>query len=155
MPLSIQVRGAFQLSRTARKIREAGRKDLPRQMTKALTRTVKPLTVAVKASLPGYMPDRYAAVLGKDLRLRTKIQTRGDGAGLRITGHAPTRSDERDVKALESGILRHPLYGNRGWWYAQRITPGFFSEPISEGAPVVRAELNRVIAEFLQKITKG
>lgn len=154
MGLSIQVRGAFELRRVAKRIRDAGRRDLDRQLRRGLDNAVKPLTAVVVAELPDYLPNRYAAVLAADLELRSKTRT-GAGAAIRIVGQAPTRWDERDVAAVEKGILRHPKFGDRDWWYAQRVRAGFFSEPIERGAPLVREELRRVIADFLNKLAKG
>ena len=59
---------------------------------------------------------------------------------------------EMDLRALNAGRLRHPLYGNRSHWYPQRIAPGFVDKAIERGTRDVREEmlraLDRVIAAF-------
>jgi hypothetical protein len=60
----------------------------------------------------------------------------------------------REVRQLEAGNLRHPLFGNRGWWYRQRVRRGFASVPLRAIRPHIvkriEAEL-RAIARDVEK----
>lgn len=155
MGLSVQVRGAYQLGHVARKLRQAGRRDLQRKLRKGLLAAVEPIKAAVREEVHEVMPSGYDPVLSASLDLDTKIRTVGELTGLRIEASARGRHQERDVTALERGWLRHPRFGDREWWYAQKIRAGFFSRPLEASAPIVRPKLQAVLGEMLDEITKG
>ncbi len=147
--------GGAKLSRAAHKLRQAGREDLVRELGKGLRRGVRPLMRNVRAAAAEKMPSGYAPVLLKDLRLRTVVRTRAGMAGLLVRAHAPTRSDERDVANLDRGILAHNLFGDREHWYRQPIPAGFFTDPMRDGSPAIRPELEKAIDNVLDKIARG
>ena len=60
-----------------------------------------------------------------------------------------------DLKAINDGLVRHPVFGNREHWVDQQVHPGFFVRAceankdevlkgIREAADVVAAQLNNV-----------
>ena len=149
--MQVTVTGAAELQRLSVRLRAAGDGSLNRRLRHGVTDAVRPLKRQVIAGLPSYMPNRYAGVLGGSLKLRT------DAAGdqVKITATAKGRRKQRAVPAINDGILRHPIYGNRKRWAAQRIRRGFFTNPLKSGGPTVQRSIERVMEDVTQNIARG
>jgi hypothetical protein len=113
MAIDVRVEGAAELRRVAAQIRAEGNKPLAREMGRALARASDPLKTGIRESAAGTMPREggYAAAFDKSLRF--KAQQRGDGATASYTlvTYADGTSERRDIRALEAGNLRHPVFG--------------------------------------------
>lgn len=147
MPVDLSVEGADEFQRLARQLRDAGEKDLRRELFRGIERAVKPLKEAAKDSarqrLPrgGGLADKVAAA-----KFSTKKRT-GKDPGIRLTAKGPI-----DVEALDRGRLRHPVFGNRRVWVNQTVPAGWFTEPVEAGAPEVRVELLKALDDVKRKI---
>jgi hypothetical protein len=146
----VSVRGAEKLAILARALREVGDKELQRELYRGLNRAVKPLTADVKQSTGQYLPARYARELSRDLKVTSRRRVSAGNPALYLLGGAKNR----DVRSLNRGRLRHPLYGNRLHWYNQRVTPGWWSQVLAQGAPQVRDELERTLDELARKVAR-
>jgi hypothetical protein len=151
--LSVEVVGANQLADLAKRLRGAD-KVYRKELRIGLNRATKPLKDDVKDRMPLFMPDGYAKVMQRSFKPKTQIRT-GGTAAVRITALAKGRHKNRDVRGLDRGTLRHPLWGNRDYWYAQKITAGFWSTPMRDGGPKVRAEVLDVIRTVNRRILEG
>jgi hypothetical protein len=146
----ISVRGAEKLAILARALREAGDKELQRELYRGLNRAVKPLRQDVKESIGDFLPQRYARVLARDLKVTARRRTGGRNPALYLLGQAKNR----DIASLNRGRLRHPLYGNRRFWYSQRVRRDWWTHPLIRGAPEVRRELERTLDDLAKKIAR-
>jgi hypothetical protein len=152
--LQVEVRGVEQLAAVAKAMKGAD-KQLKRETYAALNRTVKPLTQAVKDDTGRYLPGAYAAVVSASLRIRAQRRG-GRDPSLSLKATAKTKDGKaREVAALERGKLRHPLWGNRRHWFNQAVRPGFWTEPLKDKAPAVRAQLVKVLDELAAKIDRS
>lgn len=149
--MELEVLGADQFAALSRRLREASDRGLQRELFAALNRASRPAREKVLADLPAYLPDPYAEDFGPTLRMRTSGRS-GRNAGIRITAKAAGPRKERYIGPLNEGLLRHPLFGMRRYWYAQDVHPGFFSEPITESAPVIRQELIQAMETIASQI---
>jgi len=61
----------------------------------------------------------------------------------------------RDLNSINSGRLRHPLFGNRNYWYNQNVEPGFWDEAMRRGEKNVRDELLNAIDNVASKFYGG
>lgn len=148
MPIEVRVEGADKFARLARALRQIGEKDLRRELYAGINRAVKPLTTSVRESTRRYLPDRYADELSRTLQVRTRRRA-GRDPGISLAGTAKTsRGKDRNLRALNRGVLRHPLYEDRRYWFNQKVSPGFWDEPLSDGADVVRRELVNVLDDI-------
>lgn len=149
MTLEFRVTGANgRLRSVAQALKEAGDTGLQRELRRGVVRATRPAIAAVRRELPAYMPSGYLPTFRSSLKLRT-----GDiSGGVRITADAQGKTEPRRVTDLNRGRLRHPLWGNRDRWYAQRIRPRFVDEPIQQQAPAMRAELERSLDTVAAKI---
>lgn len=140
MAVDIRVTGAEQLRALARDVRAAGDKGIRREMYRGIQRATKPLKAAAQASALEHLPaggglNRRVA----GARMSTRTRTGGANPGVRIVAREGKASI--DLAALDRGRLRHPLYGNRRYWYLQRVPDGWWSRPMTQGADTVRREL--------------
>jgi hypothetical protein len=58
-----------------------------------------------------------------------------------------------DVAAVNRGVLRHPLFGNRKHWSNTRVTPGWFTRAAADHTDTVRRELLKALDEIKKQIT--
>lgn len=154
MVVELSVRGADKFGALAKALRAAGDKELKKELYRGINRAVKPLTEDVKRGTPKYLPRRYAFELAKSLKVRARRRA-GRDPSVRLVGQAKTpRGKDRDLASLNRGRLRHPLYGNRRYWYDQDVSPNWWDDPLFEGVGAVREEIVRVIDEVGDKIAK-
>jgi hypothetical protein len=59
--------------------------------------------------------------------------------------------NKHEIKALDRGRLRHPLYGNKEHWYTQTVQAGWFSTPIEEMSQEIRVEVSEALARVAEK----
>ena len=149
MPRLVEVEGAEQLAALSKALRTMGDKDLQRELYAGINRGTKPLKVKLRASLERHLPKHggLAAAKARSLKLRTSRRTGARIAGIRVTaaGGQATRMD--------TGSFRHPVFG-RAPWQTQRITPGWFTGPTEASAPVVRAEIEKSMADVVAALNR-
>ena len=68
-------------------------------------------------------------------------KARAKAAGKKYKGNA-----SHNLAAINSGTLRHPLFGNRDYWYDTPVKPGFFTRPCQLTAPGIRAGCEIAVA---------
>ena len=149
MPVTVETRGAEQMRRVARALREAGDKEMRAELYRGLNRAVKPLRQDAKLSAARVLPQRG----GLALRVaRTRITTR------RRTGRNPGLSlvalpnAVKDPRRIDRGMVRHPVFGRGS--VLQQVEPGWFSEPMRKGAPRVRRELVVALTMMERKLSR-
>jgi len=154
MPVDIRIEGADKFARLAKALRQIGDTELRRELYAGMNRAVKPLTESVRGATRRYLPDRYADELSETLRVRPRRRA-GRDPGVSLTGSAKTRrGKDRDLRALNRGVLRHPLYGNREHWFNQPVKAGWWDGPLTDGADEVRQELVNVLDDIGKKLDR-
>lgn len=151
--MDIKVTGADKFQDLARALKEAGRKDLQKEMYVGLNRSVKPLTRDVKDAVGDYVPNRGGAAdaVQAEFKVKTRRRAAGRNPAIFLLGTA----GGHDVSSLNRGRLRHPLYGNRRRWYNTAIKPGFWTITLEAGAPRVRVELEQALSNVAAKIERS
>lgn len=158
MAVTVRVTPSARNSHYAEMLRRHGAADAQRREYRAALRTAaKPMSDGVRADLGGYMPHRggYLAVLGGALRARILPER----TGVLIRNTAKGKARGRDLKSLERGRLRHPVFGRRSGRRGQgimrdnRVRAHFFTEPITARADAAVRELVKVMREIAQRIT--
>lgn len=145
--IDISVSGADRLASLGAALRAAGDKDLRRELLKAMQRSAKPLKAAAREAAATRLPRRGGLaerVAGS--RFSAKTRTAGKNAGVRIVG-----ASDLDLRSMDRGRLRHPVYGHRRW-VNQQIPAGWFSDALEERAPAVRVELVKAIDEVAKTL---
>jgi hypothetical protein len=118
----------------------------------AVERSYRPVLVGM---VPAFMPTGYAPVLAADLKVSTTVRFAGANPGVTVQVSAPTRGKGREVEALERGTLRHPLFGQRGHWYGQRVRRGFASVPLRAIRPHIGRQIDSELAEIRHDVERG
>jgi hypothetical protein len=135
----------------ALRLEKAGRGDLLKQIQQALDAAAKPLPIAAAKQALSILP--RAGGLGA-LVSRTNISViRGftaKRAGVLIKAN---RGAIKDPAAINRGRVRHPVYGH---WpkvpIIQVVRAGWFTDPIRDGAPEVRAAMTVAVADIIKSI---
>lgn len=152
MPVDVTVQGADDLARLSRRLKEAGDKDLNRELRKGIQRATKPLKEAAKRSARERLPKRGGLnewVAKSKFSVRTSSSQRS--ARVRLVA-SRGKTDER---AINRGRLRHPVFGNRKVWVTQDVTPGWFTKPMVEGLAPVQREVLKVMDDITKKVAHG
>lgn len=142
---------AHEIEALARRLKEAGRGDLRKELLRGIRQASKPTVLAIKARarerLPssGGLADRIAR---SSMGTRTRLG--GKSVGVQIYAR-----NAYNLRRINQGIVRHPVYGNRNAWVTQRVEPGWFDDPILERLDDVRDEIARVIEDVAAKLTAG
>lgn len=164
MSLEIHISGARELIALGRRLQGMD-KDLDRELRRGLRRAAEPLQASVREEAARVMPSGYAPVLLGSLRMRTQVVSLTFPT-VRIIAVAGGQKMRRDLRALNRGVLRHPVFGRfrvshkqrrfiENPWVAQAIRPGFWTRPMNAGESAVRRELVKVMSDVADKITKG
>lgn len=162
--LSVQVAGADRLDAIAGRLREVGNGGLQQELRRELRKPPKLLERAVKAEVPR-MPAGYERSLEASLRFRTSLLS-GAATGVRVTMHGRGGGGgDRDVRALDRGVLRHPVYGRRrrttrgrvfnNPWVVQAVRPGFWSDPARRVMRQVQDGMVEAIDRVAAKLARG
>jgi hypothetical protein len=154
MVAELRIVGADKFGYLAKALKELGDKELRTELYKGINRAVKPLTASVKKETATFLPRRYAFELAKSLRVRARRRA-GKNPAIYLVGKAKTpRGKDRDLASLNRGRLRHPLYGNRRYWFDQQVSPNWWDDPLFQGADLVREEIVNVLDDIAKRVEK-
>ncbi len=149
--MEIQVRASHQLVAVSRALKDAD-KALTRELLRGLQRATKDIRADMKRSAYDNLPREGGLneeVAGSRFSTQTRRTGRDPGVRIAVLGKRI-----RDMRSLDAGRLRHPVYGNRDVWVNQSIPPGVFSIPFEQAAPAVRREVVRVMDDVAAQIAK-
>lgn len=155
MSLDVQILGGAELRALARQISAAGDKGLGAEMGRALKRASTPVQRSIREEY-GDLPHRggYAPLFSKSLRFRTSLRAGGRSASFRLTTFADGARERRDIRSLEGGALRHPVYGRRRNWKTTRVRGGYHQRGTDHAADEVQEQMSTVLREFAAKLIK-
>ena len=139
----IEIQGAEQFAELSKRLRAAANKDLQKEMSLSISRAMRPLTAAIRASAASTLPQSggLAARIAKS-SMRTKR---------RALGITLIASNAYTLKKLDAGSVRHPVFG-RGRWVTQSVTPGWWTRPTTAFAPQARAAVQKALDDVAAKI---
>jgi hypothetical protein len=140
----IRVVGAERFGVVARKLKDVGDKDLRKELLKGLQEAAKPLKVAVANSARAKLPKRGGLaefVASGKVTVNTRA---GANPGITIKSQRGSGADK--------GTVRHPVFGSEVW-VGQPVSPGWFTQTLTDAAPAVREELVKVIDDVAKKVT--
>lgn len=105
-------------------------KELQTALAKNTREAIAPIKREIPAEALTRMPSGYGPVLAASTKVTTRV-TAGSTIKGTVKVVAQGKREQRDVKATDSGVLRHVLFGNRHHWYRQRVKPGWISDPVN------------------------
>lgn len=121
----IQVGGSHDLARMQRELARIARRDLNRELVTAAARATKDVRPAFAAAALAALPRRGGlnAWVASRLTARARARAMGSGVNARVT---VTRAGA-DIRALNQGRARHPVYGH-DVWVNQPVAAGWLDE---------------------------
>ncbi|WP_182379821.1 hypothetical protein [Nocardioides sp. WS12] len=146
--MDLEVQGAQQLEAVAKRLKAAGRGDLRKELLQQVRAAAKPTVTDIKRNAATDLPQRggLAQAVAKS-RIGTRTRMSGKRVGVRIEA-----KNGMDIKRLDQGRLRHPVFGNRKAWVEQTVKPGWFSEPIKRRLPEVRDGVLKAMNDIIKKV---
>lgn len=122
-------------------------------MADALERATKPMQESIKASALATMPSGYGPTFVASLAHRRSRRASGQRAQVILRTYADGQAQRREIRHLEAGNLRHPLYGHRGSaWHVTKIRAGFHKRGTDGAADAVTTEIIKVVEDFAQRL---
>lgn len=121
-------------------LKDVGDKDLQRELYRGLNRVTTGLKADAQREAGARLPrggGLAARVAGAKL---TTSRARG-GISIRAKGLA-------QLAGMDAGTVKHPVYGNRGAWVSQGVTPGWFSDPMRAGKDEVAKAIGEVLDDL-------
>lgn len=146
-----EIRGADEFLRLSKALKAAGRGDLRKALTAGIKKAAKPLIGKSRDEARARLPQRggLAAVVAKAPQ-RVQVRTGAKTAGVRIVVGGKGGA----ARGANAGVIRHPVFGNRGVWVSQKVRPGWFEDPMNDGAPIVRPEIERAMEDVAEQVVR-
>ena len=147
--MNITVRGTEQLTTLAQRFREAANSGLRDELRNTLSTLGPGIIDSVRNSARTTLPRRggLAALIADTSEFTAPIVTTPTEVKLSITARSNV-----DIRLLNDGTVRHPLFGNRQHWYNQTVKPGWFTRPLAGIGPRVSEELNQTLETVARRI---
>ena len=146
--VGLETRGADDLAKLARRLKEVGDKGLRRELYRGMQRATKPMKAAGRRAALADFPQRGGLnVRIARSRMSTKTRTAGKSLGVAIVVSSPL-----DLKAIERGRVRHPVFGNRKVWVTQDVKPHVITGAFAADEPQARREILAAIGDVARKL---
>ncbi len=131
-------------------------KELQANVRKRMRGALNPLKQEIPAAALARLPHSggYAALLSKATKVEIRITTaRSVKADVKVS--ASGKREGRDVPAVNRGVLRHPVFGDRSRWVRQAVKPQFVDDPVAKAADRVAEAVRDSRDDLAEHILKG
>lgn len=171
MGLDVRIEGGKALKDLAALMIGTGKAGLAREMSRGLSRAAEPLKASITRETLAAMPSEggYRSLIAKSLRHRVSRRSSGHAAQLMLATYADGTSQRRDIRALNNGILRHPVYGRsrrvkvgarKGTiipnpWAVTTVRSGFHDRGVAQAMNLVTDALGDVLEEYAERLADG
>jgi hypothetical protein len=143
----LDITGGEDFARVAKRLKDAGDRELTRELNKAVREAMAPARRAMEQSLDQNLPHRG----GFDRKLRGEVKFR---IVRRANGLRLTTSHRYQLRLIDQGRVRHPLFADRGHWYTTTIEPGVLTKPFEENADQARQKIGEATDRVARKIAR-
>lgn len=147
-----EVRGSQEMATVARRLKEAGRTDLRKELLAgvrtAASKAIPDIRTTARATLPrgGGLAELVAS---QPYSVRTSPAVSGAKVSIIVRGGM------KEIQDIDQGRLLHPVYGDRSNWVEQSVTPGFVSATMAAQAGATRDEVEGAMDKVAHEITSG
>lgn len=168
--LEVSIDGSATLRLLATQMRERGEASLAREMSRALASASVPVQASIRQEADDAMPSRggYRSLLSRSLKFRTARKLGAKSASFRLMTFADGTKQRRDIRALENGVLRHPVFGRsrrlkRGRragtiianpWAVTSIRPGFHRRGTEMAGDQAERAMMDVLEEYAARLVE-
>lgn len=149
--MDIVARGEEDLYLLARRLKDAGRNDLKKELLRGIRESNKATISAIRRNAEATLPSRggLASLVAKS-RIGTRTRLSANRVGVQIKG-----TGSIGLASINEGRLRHPVFGNRKAFVSQTVESGWFDEPIEHDLPQIVAGINKAMARVRDNIERG
>lgn len=143
-----------QLRKLAKDLKDAGEKDLRRALYRNINLAAKPLIADAKQEAAATLPKTGgAAQRVVDASFSTRVLV-GKNPGVKLRGR-DQQGRAVNLARVNKGILRHPLFGNRNYWFNTIVPPGWWDRPMQRGKgkaeTAVKLAIDEMVVKFYMK----
>lgn len=131
----------------ARKLEQAGR-NLDREIGDAVDKGLGTLPEAVRASALRILPHRGG--LASIVAGRVNVQKKR--ASNSLTVFSVGQKGLKELRKLDAGAVRHPVWGNRRNWVGQQVPPKFWTRPVKERANASEKAVKALLTKIANDI---
>lgn len=151
-----KISGRTQLREMAAKLAVEAPAKLEASLLKGTREALKPLKADLQAEAAAKMPKRggYNRTLSRSIKVSTRVSG-GKVVNATVTITASGKRENRDLPALNRGLLRHPLFGRRRHWYAQRVPRGVVDKPVDRTRDRVVEAARKAADDYVKTLAKG
>ena len=148
--VELVIKGADELEALGKALKQVGDRELRLELFRAIRTATKPTHQQIRDSARELLPSRggLPELIAKS-SLSTRTRLSGRQVGVRIVA-----SNRHDIRSLDKGRLRHPLYGDRDHWFQQTVREGWFSRPLFATGKAVRLEVSEAASRVAMKFLK-
>lgn len=166
---SVRITGTGQMLELSRRLRAAGGPRLKANLARRVRRAAEPLRNDLQQTirtLPIQAPPRRSGGRGgtsptsRPLRatiadsIRISVRTGGNPGARVWIDRASLPADLRNMPTvINSGRIRHPVFGNRKRWVEQSAPPLWWDKTVRKHTPRMTAEVARVLDDVRNQIT--
>lgn len=149
MGVDIKIDAPDRLDLVARVLRDMGDKDLARELYRSLNRATTKLKAEAKDEAGRRLPHRggLARRVAAAKLSTSRRGGRNPGVSIRARG-----MDQ--LAGMDAGRVKHPVFGNRDVWVTQSITPGWFSDPMKDGADEARDAIENAMDDVAVQVAR-
>ena len=148
MGSDFEVRGAQDLARLSKRLKDAGRNDLRKELLRGVRESGASTVLEIRDSALENLP-RRGGLAEKVSAEKASVRSTWAAGGARVSLR------RKRGRGLNEGRLRHPVYGNRDVWVQQPVNRNWFDDPIRDAAPTIRKRIELVVKTVNYKFTKG
>jgi hypothetical protein len=146
----VKITGGEKLERVAKRLRAAGSGGgLRRELLGGILRVAASLPAEVRASARDVLPSRGGLAARVAASRMTQTRMSGRTVGVRLVV-----SNAYNLRGMDAGLLRHPVFGRAGTGVTQRIPQGWISRPLEDAEPRARQHVERAVRDVADKITR-
>jgi hypothetical protein len=153
--MEIELRGEADLIRVSRDLKRLGEKQILNNMRKEIRTVGKKTTKLMKANVLSVLPHRGGLnAWAARSRFSTSIRASGRKAGVSfVVGRGKPGGKKSDIRRMDEGMTRHPLWGNRKEWRPQVLPVHSFTKPVTtEGVREFREAIDRAIRKAEREV---
>ncbi|MBI4900888.1 MAG: hypothetical protein HY829_10475 [Actinobacteria bacterium] len=128
-------------------------KKLARETRKALKTVAQPIADKVAAEGAGAMPHRggLSAYLAANVKPRVNLPAAFGGVST-MTIALQDKKGGVAVKAMDRGMLRHPLFGRRRHWYLQQVPANAWTDSFMRQKDTAVVEVEKAVQETINSL---
>lgn len=152
LPVRMSVRNHSELRRLAKRLADAGRGDLKRELDRAVRKAAVPMVAAVKEAALS-LPAETGQSTGLRAAIAAASRFSNTAAGVRVITDAKRMPKGQGTLPAhaENGVWRHPVFGS-GTWVTQTSRANWFLGACLGEADTVNAEIERAMGKVARQI---